>query len=312
MGQLQWRGQQVALANTHDDGFAGEPDLVLRTLVGFFLPLGGWHQARFLTGNVDTRAHAEPEMGHGFVDALDAEQVCQGIEIHVAGSGNGIAHVRVAMAGFFPVAVTMAAARQREPPGAGPRIVRVDDTVFEPRQRHEWLDGRAGRVGAAQDTVEHGTVEAVRQCAVVVAGNTAREQVGIEARSGSQYQDIAGHRVHSHYGTAPASQGLLCHGLQFGIQCHSKVAASVGPFVLYRYLRAANALHAASFSVHQHLAVTRSAMQQVLEGRFHTHLAHYRSAGISIAVNVLHVGIGDGAHVSQCMHTQRTQRVVAG
>ena len=287
MGQLQGSRQHVALADAYDDGFAGEPDLVLWTLVGFFLPLGGGHEAGLFAGNVDAGTDSEPQVRHGLVHAPDSEHICQGIEVHIAGSGDGIAHVCVAVAGFLPVAVTVSAARQREPTGARTRVVRVDDAILEACQGHERLDGRAWRVGATQDSVKHGAVEAVGQCAVVAVGNTAREQVRVKTWRGGEHQHIASHRVHGYHGPAPAGQGLLCHGLQLCIEGNGEVAAGTGALMLYRHLRATHPLHTAAFRIYQQLSVARLTVQQIFESRFHTHLAHDGSAGIGIAVNLL-------------------------
>ena len=195
MSQLQGGCQHVALADADADRFAGKPHLFGGALVRAAFPFGGGHEARLFAGYVDAGELSEAELAHEIVHTIDAESFRDGIEIHVAGLLDGVAHRDRAVALRFPVAEQMAAARKTEMAGAEDRFFRGHDAVLECRQREERLDGRAGRIGAAQGAVDQRFVDIALQGIVLLGREAARECVGIETRRAGEGKDIAGVRI---------------------------------------------------------------------------------------------------------------------
>ena len=72
-GELQGRQQQVALADAHDDGFAGVPGLA----VGLSLPCFVGKQPGLLSGQVDLLGLAKPELCQEWLQGIDAHAVGQ-------------------------------------------------------------------------------------------------------------------------------------------------------------------------------------------------------------------------------------------
>ncbi len=161
MRELQWRRQHVPLSDARDHGLARKPDLHVLALEGLLLPVARGQQRRALAGDVDARLLAEAEPGEEIVHAVDAEPLGEPVEIHVAGLGNRRVHVHRAMPALFPVAITVAVASQLEVAAAELGLVGLGDAVFEPGERNQRLDGRAGRVNAAQCAIVEGHVDAL-------------------------------------------------------------------------------------------------------------------------------------------------------
>ena len=110
MRQLQRRDQQVALADAEVHGLARKPDLVRRLLEGVLLPLGRGQQAGLLAADVDAGERAVAEGRHELGDALGADGRGEAVEVHVAGLGDRVLQVDVAVPAALAFAEQQAAA----------------------------------------------------------------------------------------------------------------------------------------------------------------------------------------------------------
>ena len=93
------------------------------------------------------------------------------------------------------------------------------------RQRHEGLEGRAGRIGAVERAVDHRLVGRVVEHVPVLRVDAVDEQVGVVAGHRHQGQDAAGGRLDRHQRAAALAEGLLGDLLQLGVERQRQVVA---------------------------------------------------------------------------------------
>ena len=225
MSELHGGCEHVALADADADRLTGKPNLLGGALVGAAFPIGRWHEPGLFARNVDPGEISEAELAHEIVHAIDAESFRDRVEIHVARLLDRVAHRNSAVAFGLPVAEQMAAARQAEMTGAENRLVRGHHAVFQRGQREKRLDGRAGRIGAAQGTVDQGLVDVVLQRLVLLGGEAARERVGIETRGTGEGKDIAGMRIDGDGRAAFAREAVFGGALH----AHVETQDQIGP-----------------------------------------------------------------------------------
>ena len=148
--QLQGRHQDIALADTGNQGFTLLPGFAS----GRPFPFPGWHQSLVLVGQVQAQFFAKPQaLGHGG-DAVDAGTLRRFIEIHVTRLGNGVEQVEASMTAPFP-AIELGLAQPEE---TGTEELRVggNGAFFKGRQGDHHLEGRTGRILAADRLVDQG------------------------------------------------------------------------------------------------------------------------------------------------------------
>src|SRR5260370_21578069 len=225
MGELHGCCQHIALTDAYADGFAREPHLLGSSLVGMAFPVGGGHQARLFARNVDSGDLAKSEYTHEIMHAIDAELARDRIEIHVAGLHDGVAHREDAVSLGLPVAEYISAAGKAEVSGAEYRLIGGHDAVFQSGHREKWLDGRAGRVGAAQRAVDERLIDVVLQDVVLLGREAPRDRVRLESRRAGEGDDVAGVRIDGDGGAAFARPGVLRGPLQANVDTEDQIRA---------------------------------------------------------------------------------------
>ena len=209
------------------------------------------------------------------------------------------------------LAVTMPRPGQRVAAPAEHRIFRPDDAVLEPRERHQRLDGRAGRIGAAQDAVEERLVRVLGEREVLAARDAAGKAVRVERRQAREYQHVAVGRVDRHHAAAPAREGFLGHALQLDVDRHAQVAARLRLVRAQLRVRALGEARRPTLGVHQHLAIAAGAQQFRLVGAFDTGLADHAGPEIALTVHAHQVGLADRADVAERVGADRAVGIVA-
>ncbi len=176
-GELQRGGEKISLADSHAHRVAGEP-LLLEALP---FPVGRRRESVQLAVDVDAGARAEVELDEVAVDRLDAELGGEPVVVRVARDHDRLVHVDHAMAILLPVAIAVGHAGNCE-------VARVVDGELgaaflevESRERHERLDGRAGRILAAQRAVVERLVGRIVERVPVLRVDAVDEEVGIES-----------------------------------------------------------------------------------------------------------------------------------
>ena len=225
--QLQHREVVVALADAQRDGFAGVPLLLLRPLVGIALPFLTGQHAPHLALEVDARDLPEAQGLHEVVHGVHPHLVGQGVVVGVARLDDAAPHVDRTQ----PVVTVTAEAVVAEHPEA--RV--VDDgrglagTRLQGRQCHEGLVGGAGRVGAAQRTVEQRLVDRLVQCLPVLDVDALDKEIGVEGGLGDKGQHLAIARVDGHQGATALAEHRLDQVLQLDVDGqHHRVARRGG------------------------------------------------------------------------------------
>ena len=298
------------MADADADRLTGKPDLLGRALVGAAFPFGGWHEPGLFARNVDPGEISEAELAHEIVHVVDAESFRDRVEINVARLLDRVAHGNGAMPLGLPVPEQMAAARQTEMAGAENRLFRGHDAVLECGQREERLDGRAGRIGAAQGTVDQGLVDIALQRLVLLGGEAAREGVGVETRGTRERKDIAGMRIDGD-GGSPQTRECRLGG---ALHAHVETQYEIRP--CYRLARGeygrvgSLALYRPAGGIHQHFTVSRSAVQFVFVGAFDAQLADQRGAGVRRRIDALEILFADGGNVTERMHRHDAEWVM--
>ncbi len=205
LGQLQRRRLHVALADTENQGFAGEPRLFARCA----FPFARRHQARGFFEHVQRDLLADAELVHIGRQPIDAELVRQVIEVGVVGPHDRRVEVDEAVTGTVPVAILVVVVGQHV-------IARVehparsrDHAGVETGNRYRRFDRRARRVQTTQHAVEQRPVDGITQLGVGLEADAGDEQVGVETRLTDHRQHFAGFRIERHHrATTPAQCGL--------------------------------------------------------------------------------------------------------
>ena len=101
LGQLQRSGLHIALADTQDQGFAGEP----RLAAGRTLPLPRRHQAGGFFEHVQGDFLTEAELAHVGRQPINSQFMGQVVKIGVVGAHDRGVQVDIAVTGAVPVTV---------------------------------------------------------------------------------------------------------------------------------------------------------------------------------------------------------------
>ena len=104
-----------------------------------------------LVRQVDVRFHAEPEQRRPLVDAIDAEHVADGVEVHVARLLDGVAQIDRAVPALLP-ALEVAPVEVRAAAAVHLEVGR-DDALLEPGEADRHLEGGPGRVAPLERAV---------------------------------------------------------------------------------------------------------------------------------------------------------------
>ncbi|EWS55907.1 hypothetical protein X551_01244 [Methylibium sp. T29] len=214
-GELQHREVVVALADAERDGLAGVPLLQLRLLVVLALPLGRGQHAGDLAVDVDAGAAAEAEGLELLVDQVHAHVGGQLVVVDVARLDDRAVHVHHAQPAVTVAAEAVVAEHEDAVVVGG--LLRRALAGFQRGDRHEGLEGRAGRVGAAQGAVQQGLVDRLVELLPALRIDAVDEQVGVEGRLADEGQHLAGARVDRDQRAAPVAEQLLDHRLQLDV-----------------------------------------------------------------------------------------------
>ena len=136
---------------------------------------------------------------------------------------NGFVHVHDTVAALLVVAEGMVA--EGEVARIIDRLLRRALAHFQRGQRHERLEGRAGRVGTVDRTVDHRLVGVLVQLLPVLRCDAVHEQVGVVGRGRHQGKDTAGAGVDGDQGAFAIAEGLFGDFLQFDVERQLQVVA---------------------------------------------------------------------------------------
>ena len=213
--QLQHGEAVVALPDAKRNRLAGVPLFGLRPLVGVALPFLARQDAAQLAAQVDAGNLAKAERLHEVVNKVDAHLVGERIEIDVARQLDSAPHVDAAQIAFRAAeAVTGKVVIA----GVVHDHVRPTLAGLQGSQCHEGLVGRAGRVRAAQRTVQQWLVERLAQLFPAFGVDAFDEQIGVEGRLADKGQHFAGLRIDRHQSAAPVTEHVFDHLLQLDVE----------------------------------------------------------------------------------------------
>ena len=225
-GQLQHGEGVVPLTDAQRDGLAAVPLFLFRPLVIIALPFRAGQDAAHFAGQVDAGALAKTQRLHEIVDHIHPHVIGQRVVIHVARQHNRSHHVHRPKPGIAVAAESVAAIR--------PRACVVDDgtgTALARRQSshgHEWLVGRAWRVGAAQCPVEQWLVDRLVEHLPIFDINAVYEQVGVEGGLAHEGEHLTIVGVQCHKGAAPVAEQIFHHFLELNVDGQDHVLARYG------------------------------------------------------------------------------------
>ncbi len=253
--------------------------------------------------HVQRYALPQAETGHVFVHAIDAQLVGHVVEVGVVGAGDGQVQVHPAVAVAVPVAVLVLHVRQLEKARIEHATARRDHAGIEAGNGHHWLDGRAGRVKAAQHTVEQRTINRVAQFTVIIEADAGDEQVGVEARLTDHRHHLAGARQQRDDCTATTTERRFCGLLQVEIERQRDVLAR------YRIGTLEHAQDPAA-GIGFDLFVADLAVQLVLVEFLDTGLADMVRAAVIDRVELLELLLVDSPDIAYRVREVRTLRVM--
>ena len=219
--QLYRRGGHRPLSDAHRNGFAGKP-LLLEVAD---LPLLRRHDARGLIRKINPGLLPQPERSRVLGDAVNAQLLGQGVKKDIARLEDRPRQIDFTVAGFHPASEPPAIERRT------PIAVHIEglrDPFLPARDRHNDLEGRAGRELRLDGPVEQRFLRIGHQLAPVVARDAHRELVGIEGGPAHHGQNLAGVRIHGDDGAVFARDGLLGGNLQIDIDGQLQRLAGLG------------------------------------------------------------------------------------
>ena len=213
-------------------------------------------------------------------------------------------HIGGAMAGMSPVTVLVFGARQ-------PEVTRTTDALagrkpqyFEPCQRLERFDGRAGRVGAAGGAVIQRTGAVILQLIETLFADPLNEGIGVVAGLAGQRQNFAIGGIDGHNRAMKLSERIHGHFLQADIQGQVQIRTP------YRF-RAAQPPHHAPLDVGFVFLVPGQAMQKGFITFLQTVLALKEGAPILNRIKRRQFFIVDVGDIADHMRRQFAVGVVA-
>ncbi len=304
-GQLEHGEAVVTLPDAERHGLAGVPALHLRALVGIALPLGAGQHAAHLAIEVDARDLAEAQRFHEVVDGVHAHVHGQRVEVGVAGELDGAHHVHAAQAAFVAAEGVAAV-------GIETRVVvhlRGRALVqLQRAERHEWLVGGAGRIGAAQRAVEQRLVDGLVERLPVLRIDAFHEQVRIEGGLRYQGEHLTVARVDRHQRAAAVAEHVLHQLLQLDVERQHHGVARRGRMAREAPHRVAagRGLHA----LHAGLAV-QSGLLALLDAELADMVGAAVVGRVVGILDALLLALVDAADVADGVAADVAQRVVA-
>lgn len=219
--ELQRRREDETLPDACIQRVADEPRLVPAAA----LPGLGRHQPAAQLGHGQLRGVAEAKASGHLGDPVDAHPLGDLVIVDVAGLGDAVDQVHVAVpaappAMKAPVAQHVAAIAEHG-------LLRRDHAVVERGERDHHLEGRPRRVHARRPFVVQRAVLVLQQRTIVGRGDPAHEKVGIKARRRSERQHVAGAHVHQHRRGGLAVEPLQRIVLQRKIEGQVQVGAGL-------------------------------------------------------------------------------------
>ena len=304
--QLQHGEVVVALTDAQRNGLSRVPLLLISALVGLLLPFGRRQQSCDLAIEIDAGLAAEAERGELRVDQVDPHLVGQGVVVDVARFDDRAAHVHDPAALVLGAAVAVAAKYEEArvvDQRAGCSLVRM-----ECGHRHERLEGRPRRVGAAQRTVQQGLVERLVEIAPGLDIDAVDEQVRVEGRLADEGEHLAVARIDGHQRAAPVAEQRFDERLQPDVdRQHDGVAG--------RRRVAVEPPHRAARGAGLDLFEAGRAVQVVLVALLDAELADVLGAAVVgrviTVVDGFLLGLVDAADVAEQVAADLAERIVA-
>ncbi|KPY41966.1 Uncharacterized protein ALO52_05165 [Pseudomonas syringae pv. primulae] len=297
--QLQRRGLHVALADTENQGFAGEPGL---TASGS-LPVTGRHQAWGFFEHVQGDFLADAELVHVRGKPIDAQLVSQVVKIGVVGAHDRGVQIDPAVTGTVPVTVFVVVIGQLiETRIEHPRSW-CHDTCIKTGNGDRRLDGRTRWIEPAQDPVEQRPVDGIAQLGVGLEADAGHEQVRVEAGCADHRQHFTGFRVQRHNGATTPAQRSLGRFLQIDVQAQDNVLAG------NRIGTLEHPQHAAA-GVGFDFLVTDLTMKLGLVETLDAGLADMVGAAVIDRIEAFELFLVDAAHVADRMREMRPLRIM--
>ena len=196
MRQLQWRKGVVALANTHRNGFACIPLLLINSLVSIALPFCRWQYTAFFAIQIDAGQLTKTKGLHEIMDRINTKIIGQNVVVSITGHDDGFVHINPAMPTFFIVAEFVIS--EHKIAGVINGHLRGAFAQLKSSQRHVWFEGRAGRVGTNQRAIQQGAIDRGIQFVPAFDINPFDEQVWIKGWHRHIGEYVAGGRLNRH------------------------------------------------------------------------------------------------------------------
>ena len=138
------------MPDAYANGVTREPFLFETSLLPF---LRGQQPGR-LALNIYAALMAKPKLPDETKNIVHAEFVGQAVVVGVTRNHNRFTQIHTAVPACFPISIAMAATRQRKVAGVGNSIGGRALVKLQSRHRHEGLEGRTGRIHAAQASIQ--------------------------------------------------------------------------------------------------------------------------------------------------------------
>ena len=271
--KLQRRHLDRPLSDAYGDGLARVPLFMLCPQ----LPGRGGHGASGLVGQIDSSLLPQADFGPVLRDGVDAQLLRERVVVGIAGPRDGVVdvhHAVVVIAGE-ETAVERAAAVAHHAHVLG-------NVLFEPGERHDDLEGRAGRELRLDGLVHQGMVGVVDDRRPVTPGEAHGELVGIVGRTRDHGEDFAGMGVHCHQRAVPAFHGLLGNTLEIEVDGEAEVVAGFGQHL-------AELADLFAVAVDDDIARAVGATQPTVISFFHARFAHHIAGLVKVILGAVQV-----------------------
>ena len=303
---MQHRKVVIALADAQRNGLSGVPLLLLSFLEFFALPFLRRQVTRDLTHQVDAGQAAQTKGLQLVVDQIHAHLVSQTVKVDVGRADDGQAHVLGASA------VRSGAAESAATKAVGQVV--LDDHVggaFATVQcchRHQWLVGRAWRIGAPQRAVQQRFVNVFVQGGPAFGVDSVDKKIGVEGRFGHEGQHLAIARIDRNQSATAVTEHVFHQFLQLDVERQLHTVARGGR-------RTGELAHGAPAGRGLDPLYAGRAVQLLLKILLHAELAHIFGAAVVGLVFVVFdfgfFGLVDAPDIADDMACQFSIRVVA-
>ena len=247
----------------------------------------------------------KPKLDQVPVHPVDPQCERELVEVHVAGLDDGVVQPDPAVSLLLPVTVPVLAAGQRKPAGAPGFPPCVADPAFKPREPHERLDGRPGRILSIDRPIEERAVGGALQSTIGFGIDSTGEQVGIDSRAARHREHRTGHGVEGDDRPVLITEGRLGRALQSRV--HGQVQVPAGNrIVTFQHPEDS------SLGIGLDPLVSGLAVQPVFEGRLDTRLADVGRPSIIGLVDTIEIVLVDAADIADEMAAERSERVAPG